>query len=218
MRQQQRNTSKRKVLPVCLWLLVIFLLVACGDPTVTATFSPATSTTPSASNFTTTPPTVAATTARPNTTTASRPNATATRTVATGEETELARDLSERAVIRTFTDVQGRTVRLTFGRGNGRSGDYGWAHIRGKHIYGIWYDGGTITTFPKALGTKTLSEVVALIEKSVKDKNPDEQNNGRRGYVYQVPGTNRDVFTVVGGDGTIITSYPVPRGSKDEDA
>ncbi len=119
-------------------------------------------------------------------------------------------------VVRTFTDGQKRPIRLTYGRGSGHGGDYGWAHILGKHVNGIWYDGGTITTFPQALGAKTPEAVVDLIGKSLQDSSPNDSGGGRRSYVYAVPGTNRDVFTVVGNDGTIITSYPVPHGSKDE--
>lgn len=109
-------------------------------------------------------------------------------------------------------------MRLIYGRGEGRRGDYGWAHIYGKHVQGIWFDGGTITTFPRSVGTKTPEEVLELISKSIQDRRPDDEPNSRRSYVYQVPNTSRDVFTVVGNDGTIITAYPVARGSKDEDA
>ncbi len=138
-------------------------------------------------------------------------------TVAQGEA-DLTAVKPERAVVRSFTDAQGRAIKLTYGRGSGHGGDYGWAHILGKHINGIWYDGGTITTFPKAVGAKTPAEVVDLIGRSLQDKKPDDQSGGRRGYVYVVAGTNSDVFTVTGNDGTIITSYPVKHGSKDEDA
>ncbi|NWJ98326.1 MAG: hypothetical protein HXX20_21445 [Chloroflexi bacterium] len=122
---------------------------------------------------------------------------------------------SEREIVRSFTDAQGRSIKLTYGRGTGHGGDYGWAHILGKHINGIWYDGGILTTFPQAVGAKTPAVVVDLIGKSLQDKNPDNQSGGRRTYIYAVPGTNQDVFTVVGSDGTIITSYPVSHGSKD---
>ncbi len=189
-----------------LWLAL--LLSACGDkPTSTAVVLP-----PTTAPVTTVAATTAASAARPTTALAR------TATVAVAAEPSLTQTLPERSVVRTFSDVEGRQVKLTYGRGAGRGGDYGWAHIYGKHVNGIWYDGGTITTFPKALSTKSPEQVVELIGKSIQDKKPDDAGNGRRSYVYAVPNTNKDVFTVVGNDGTIITSYPVPHGSKDEDS
>lgn len=220
------------------FLAVIFTLglSACGEPTSTP--QPV-AVSPQAPVFTrTAPPTGASTqvaialtpppgtrTTRPTnrpTNNPPTPTVAATRranpTAAVAGDPKLVEEQSERTVIRTFTDKKGRTAKLIYGRGNGRGGDYGWAHIYGKHVLGIWYDGGTITTFPKALGTKTPDEVAELVGKSItQDNNPDEQGNNRRSYVYAVSGTNFDVFTVVGGDGTIITSYPVRHGTKDED-
>ncbi len=196
---------KTKKIVVGLWWLSIFL-TACGEPTaIPLPIAPPVATAAPAAK-TTAAPTLAATIA---------PKATA---AAILDEPALTEKLSERTVVRSFTDAQGRSVKLLYGRGNGRGGDYGWAHIYGKHVQGIWYDGGTITTFPKALGTKTPDDVVGLLGKSLQDKKPDDAGNGRRSYVYFVPNTNRDVFTVVGNDGTIITSYPVAHGSKDEDS
>ncbi|HEX2914722.1 MAG TPA: hypothetical protein VH186_28230 [Chloroflexia bacterium] len=191
-------------------LLTTFLTVACGNsanPTVAPTTAPA------AQATTVTTTTRAASTA----TSGVVKTAASTPTVATSDQPSLTEKLPERTVVRTFTDQQGRTIKLVYGRGSGHNGDYGWAHIYGKHFQGIWYDGGTLTTFPQAVGAKTPQDVINLINKSLQDKNPDNTANGRRSYNYPVPGTNKDIFTVVGSDGTIITSYPVPHGSKDED-
>ncbi len=207
-------------------LLLTLSLTACGENTSANPTVPASSPTTLATTALTAPTTASVATTRPTTaqptlTLASpKTNATTTRNGATTAATEpsLTDTLPERAVVRSFTDDTGRPIKLTFGRGNGHGGDYGWAHIYGKHVQGIWYDGGTITTFPKAINTKSPEEVVGLIGKSLQDKSPDNAGNGRRSYVYAVPGTTRDVFTVVGSDGTIITSYPVPHGSKDENS
>lgn len=230
--------SLRKIsLPLLvLFALISFVLTACGDEKPTATPRPPVAEATSAPVFGRvtggvgsatqvaigiTPPPGQKNTPRAATPTAGRTTAPANRstpTAAVASDPQLTEKLPERTVIRTFTDRQGRAVKLTYGRGNGRSGDYGWAHIYGKHVMGIWYDGGIITTFPKTVGTKTPDDVVALVSKSItEDRNPDEQGDNRRSYVYPVPGTDRDVFTVVGSDGTIITSYPVKHGSKDED-
>jgi hypothetical protein len=233
---------KKKFYTYLILLAAVFLLTACGAiPTGTPepTLEPATPTrtvsgtpttlvnavTPTRSDAGT--PTILVNRVTPTRSGGATPtranNPTPTRQPArTGpaviDRPSLTDELPERTVVRTFTDVEGRQVRLTYGRGTGHGGDYGWAHIYGKHVKGIWYDGGTITTYPKALGTKTPDEVVELIGKSIQDKKPDDAGNGRRTYVYAVPGTNRDVFTVVGDDGTIITAYPVAHGSKDEDS
>jgi hypothetical protein len=137
--------------------------------------------------------------------------------VATGE-LSLTEQYPEKTVLRNFTDSQNRKVRLTYGRGTGHGGDYGWAHIYGKHFKGIWYDGGTISTFPLDAGAKTPLEVVNLIQKSLTDLKPDKEANDRLSYSYAIPGRNKDVFTVVGNDGTIITSYPVNHGSQNADS
>ncbi|MDB5078249.1 MAG: hypothetical protein JWP00_173 [Chloroflexi bacterium] len=155
-------------------------------------------------------------------TTIEGPRRTATAVVAATtavsvSEPSLTAEYPEKTLIRSFTDLSGRKIKLVYGRGNGRGGDYGWAHIYGKHVKGIWYDGGTISTFPQDAGTKTPHEVVNLIEKSLGDPKPDKTGNDRLSYSYQIPGRNKDVFTVVGNDGTIITSYPVNHGSKNID-
>jgi hypothetical protein len=141
--------------------------------------------------------------------------ATATTAATTGEPS-LTEKYPEKTVIRSFNDSQGRKVKLVYGRGTGHGSDYGWAHIYGKHINGIWYDGGTISTFPLDAGTKTPQDVVNLIQKSLADPQPDKEANDRLSYSYPIPGRNKDVFTVVGNDGTIITSYPVNHGSKED--
>ncbi|MBI3966001.1 MAG: hypothetical protein HY329_10240, partial [Chloroflexi bacterium] len=151
----------------------------------------------------------------------SAPNTGSAATSATPRPTQggdLRATRAEKDVVRTFVDAQGRQIKLLYGRGRGRKGDYGWAHILGKHVDGVWHDGGTATTFPQAVGAKTPEAALGLLEKSVHDPKPDDLGGGRRGYVYAVANTNRDVFTVVGNDGTIITSYPVRHGSKDEDS
>ncbi len=135
-------------------------------------------------------------------------------TAAAGIEPSLTTQYPEKTLIRSFSDINGRKVKLTYGRGSGHGGDYGWAHIYGKHVNGIWYDGGTISTFPLDAGTKTPQEVVNLIQKSLTDQKPDNEANDRLSYSYPIPGRNKDIFTVVGNDGTIITSYPVNHGSK----
>lgn len=193
-------------------LLLAILLTACSEPATvpTLTLVPAPADTATASTARTT-----------NAASSTRPTgaaATASATAAVADGLSLTATFPEKTVIRTFKDAEGRTVRLVYGRGTGHNGDYGWAHIYGKHTQGIWYDGGTITTFPKTVGAKSPEQVVDFIGKSLLDKNPDNAGNGRRSYVYAVPGTNWDVFTVVGSDGTIITSYPVRHGTKDEDS
>jgi hypothetical protein len=196
-------------------IVLALVLVACGEPTATATPVPIPTATPRSQ-----PTTQAARTTQSSSqrATPTQNSQRATQTVASAQgNSDLTAVRRQQDIVKTFTDAQGRTIKLVYGRGTGHGGDFGWAHILGKHINGIWYEGGTITTFPQAVGAKTPEAVIDLIGKSLQDKNPDNQAGGRRGYVYQVPGTNKDVFTVVGSDGTIITSYPVPRGSKDED-
>ena len=200
----------RKKLTRSLVLVILTLtLVACGNPTATALPLPVSQPTQVAqsSRVAQTQTTQAATSGRPN------PTATLAQA-----KSDLTTVKGEREIVKTFTDAQSRSIKLTYGRGSGHNGDFGWAHILGKHVNRIWYDGGTITTFPQAVGTRTPEEVVDLIGRSLQDKKPDDQGGGRRTYSYEVPKTNKDVFTVVGSDGTIITSYPVAHGSKDEDA
>ena len=140
-----------------------------------------------------------------------------TDTSASSGDLSLTGQYPEKTVVRSFTDSQGDTVRLLYGRGTGHGGDYGWAHIYGKHFKGIWYDGGTVTTYPQAFGSDSPDQVVSLINQSLQDKTPDDAGNGRYSYIYAVSGTNYDVFTVVGNDGVIITAYPVKHGSKGGD-
>ncbi len=154
--------------------------------------------------------------ANPTTVAANRTTTAAVAGASAGPD--LTGEFSERTVIRTFTDAQGRPIKLLYGRGTGHNSDYGWAHIYGKHFKGIWYDGGTLTTFPKAVGATTPDEVIALLGKSLSDPKPDDGGNGKRTYSYEVPNTGKDIFTVVGSDGTVITSYPVQHGSKNVDA
>lgn len=195
------------------WLLLALLLVGCGSATVT-TGDPPTDTARPKPSSERPDPTQASATRAP--TGGNQTPAVAGNNTAAGPS--LTDQLGERTVVRSFQDAQGRAIKLIYGRGTGHNSDYGWAHIYGKHFKGIWYDGGTITTFQQAANATTPEAVVDLIGKSLQDKNPDDAGNGRRSYSYLVPGTNKDIFTVVGSDGTIITSYPVPHGSKDQDA
>ena len=198
-------------LVLTLLLLLTVFLAACGD---SPTYSPEEMTVqarpsiegPRSFPTATAAPTIAATLAGTRGTTAS----------ATGLPS-LTEKYPEKTVIRNFNDSQGRKVKLIYGRGTGHNGDYGWAHIYGKHFKGIWYDGGTISTFPQDAGAKTPQDVVDLIQKSLTDRKPDPEANDRLSYSYPIPGRNKDIFTVVGNDGTIITSYPVNHGSKDSD-
>lgn len=215
---------KKRLQNIVLLITLTLGLAACGTPTATPlppTETPAPTTRVAGTTRTAAGnPTVATnitTRAASTTRSAQATTATSNQSGQSNQVEDLTATYPEKTVIHTFTDNEGRSVKLIYGRGAGHGGDYGWAHILGKHVNGIWYDGGTITTFPKALGTKTPQDVINLIGKSLEDKNPDNQGGGRRGYNYAVPNTNRDVFTVVGNDGTIITSYPVPHGSKDED-
>ncbi len=199
---------KKKISGLVLGLAL--LLTACGGtPTATPSPAPQPTNSPIPPAVTTTAPNRAV-----NTTVAAQGQAA---TVATSSS-DLLKVRPEKEVVKSFTDLQNRNIKLVYGRGNGRGGDYGWAHIIGKHFQGIWYDGGTITTFPQAVGAKTPEAVLDLVGKTFQDKTPDDAGNGRRSYVYAVPGTNKDIFSVVGSDGTIITSYPVPHGSKDENS
>ena len=105
------------------------------------------------------------------------------------------------------TTSQGHTDYLYYGRGSGHSGDFGWAHIKGKHINGIWYDGGIITTYPQAFGTTSDIQVLSLINKTLQDAHP-KPSGDRTEFRYKPSGSRYDVLAVVGSDGTIITAYP----------
>ena len=203
--------QKKILLGVSSLFLLLLGTVACGKTEVPATVAPIAVVQP------TLPP--VATTSQNSIvkTTSSQNSGLPTTAVANQTDADLTAKRAERDVVKTFTDVNGKNIKLLYGRGSGHGGDYGWAHIMGKHLNGIWYDGGTITTFPQAVGAKTPQAVIDLIGKSLQDLKPDAQPGGRFGYNYAVPGTNKDIFTVVGSDGTIITSYPVPHGSKNED-
>ncbi|MCC6628433.1 MAG: hypothetical protein IT340_13670 [Chloroflexi bacterium] len=115
-------------------------------------------------------------------------------------------------VVRTFTDAQGRTVTLYHGRGLGTRGDWGWAHIIGKHLYGEWRDGGPLTTFD-VVGVTTEAGVQDLIGRALaEDRRPDDSARGRREYRLPVANSRYELLTVVGSDGAIITAYPDPVG------
>jgi hypothetical protein len=216
-------------LVLTLLLPATVFLAGCGDyatytpeqmtlqarPSIEAPRNPPTATAASTAGATkaaTKAPTVGAASPQPATGTR-----TATVAASATDLPSLTDKYPEKTVIRNFSDSQGRKVKLVYGRGSGHNGDYGWAHIYGKHFKGIWYDGGTISTFPQDAGAKTPQDVVDLIQKSLTDQKPDSEANDRLSYSYPIPGRNKDVFTVVGNDGTIITSYPVNHGSKDAD-
>lgn len=118
-----------------------------------------------------------------------------------------AANTSPRAIVRTFTDAGGRTITLYYGRAVGRRGDWGWAHILGKHLRGEWYDGGPVTTF-KEVAVTTPEEVQDLIDRTLlQDARPDAAAGGRR--EYRLPLSARhEMLVVVGNDGAIITAYP----------
>lgn len=111
-----------------------------------------------------------------------------------------------RALVRTYVDGQGQTIRLLQGRGEGGGGDWGWLHIKGKHVDGQWSGGGPVTTFPAALGATSDEAVQDLIGQALQQS--PELERGRSLYHYAVPGTPYEVLVVVGNDGTIITAYP----------
>jgi hypothetical protein len=117
-------------------------------------------------------------------------------------------------VVRTFTDADGRTITLYYGRGLGRRGDWGWAHIINKHLYGEWSDGGPVTTFD-VIGLASPEEVQNLIGRTLRqDARPDPSSNGRREYRLPVD-NGYEMLVVVGSDGAIITAYPDrPRRSR----
>lgn len=110
-----------------------------------------------------------------------------------------------------FVDKQGRKAQLTEGRGTGHSGDYGLAHILGKHVLGIWHEGGPITTFGKELGVKNPNKIKKLVGESIEKGDSAGVQDNKRTYNYPVPGTKSNIYTVVSNDGKIITSFPKPR-------
>ena len=118
-------------------------------------------------------------------------------------------NISPRAVVRTFTDANGRTITLYHGRAVGRQGDWGWAHIVGKHLKGEWHDGGPITRFD-VVGVTTPEGVQDLINRTLlQDSQPDAVGSGRREYRLPLS-AQYESLVVVGGDGAIITAYPAP--------
>ena len=111
-------------------------------------------------------------------------------------------------LVRAYTDANKREIKLLHGRGVGRAGDWGWAHIVGKHLKGEWADGGPITTFD-VIGVTTPEAVQEIIGRTVtEDRAPDSSARGRREYRLPIPNTRYEVLTVVGSDGAIITAYP----------
>ncbi len=115
------------------------------------------------------------------------------------------------AVLCTFRDAAGREVQLTAGRSSrGRDrGDWGWAHIRDKHIYNRWEGGGPNTLFGE-VGAGSEPEVIDLIRRTLaEDPQPRTSADGRREYRLPVAGTGYAVLVVVGESGRIITAYPV---------
>jgi hypothetical protein len=116
--------------------------------------------------------------------------------------------ISPYTVVRTYADARGRTITLYYGRAVGRRGDWGWAHIIGKHLKGEWLDGGPITTFG-VIGITTPEAVQEIIGRAVReDGQPDDVARGRREYRLPVQNGRYEVLTVVGSDGAIITAYP----------
>ncbi|NDD30326.1 MAG: hypothetical protein EB084_18870 [Proteobacteria bacterium] len=109
-------------------------------------------------------------------------------------------------VIRTYADGRGQTVLLYAGRGTGHRGDWGWLHIKGKHIDGIWYDGGRVTTFGQALGMRDDVQVQECIGTALRQT--PVYDRGRRQYRWRPAGASYQVLVVVGADGSIITAYP----------
>ena len=110
------------------------------------------------------------------------------------------------AAVRVYTDGQGRQIVLCQGRGNGHRGDWGWLHIKGKHINGVWYDGGRVTTFPEAFGTRSDGQVQSLIGSALMQS--PTLDHGRRQYRWRPSGCRYQVLVVVSSDNQIITSYP----------
>jgi hypothetical protein len=101
--------------------------------------------------------------------------------------------VSPYTVVRSYTDGRGRAVTLYHGRAVGLRGDWGWAHIVGKHLKGEWFDGGPITTF-SVIGVTTPEAVQEVIGRSLKE--------------LPIPSSPYEVLTVVGSGGAVITAYP----------
>jgi hypothetical protein len=191
---------------LALVLALIALLAGCASQ---ATVTPPTSApraTPRAARVPPTPPTTRAATAGARATTAVTATAHAG---ALPLPTTPDAPLDPRTVIRTFADARGRAITLYYGRGAGRGGDWGWAHILGKHLYGEWRDGGPVTTF-SVVGITTPEGVLAAIGSSLRDPRPTDGNGGRREYRVLATTGRHELLTVVGSDGAIITAYPDP--------
>jgi hypothetical protein len=194
-----RVAGQRRWGRLVLVLTLVVLTAACAGPAPNAPpgagnrFRPATSAAPTA----TLRPATA--TPRPAGTVPVRPTAS---TVAGSPYT----------VVRTYTDAQGRPITLYLGRGLGTSGDWGWAHIIGKHLYGEWRAGGPLTTFD-VVGVTTEAGVQDIIGRTLaEDGRPDDSARGRREYRLPIPNTRYEMLTVVGSDGAIITAYPDATG------
>jgi hypothetical protein len=112
-------------------------------------------------------------------------------------------------IVRTY-QAGSRMFTLVYGRANDRSGDYGWAHIRNKHLYGVWSGGGPLTMFT-AIGVCTEAGVQDIIGRALNEGRRHAESGGREVFTWAVPDTRYDVLVVVGTDGTIITAYPARR-------
>jgi hypothetical protein len=115
-------------------------------------------------------------------------------------------NISPYTTVRTYMDARNRTITLYHGRAVGRRGDWGWAHIVGKHLYGQWADGGPVTTFD-IVGVTTPEGVQTMIGRVLKEGRTRDVANGRREYRLAV-NSRYEVLTVVGSDGAVITAYP----------
>jgi hypothetical protein len=139
----------------------------------------------------------------------SRPAETVTPPGATagGQAGQTAGARGPRSLVCTFQDGQGRTIKLSYGKGRGHRGDWGWAHIVDKHIRGHWEDGGVVTTFPQAFGTRSEEEVQNLIRQALQQR--PHMSHGRPLYDWKPRQGSYRVTVVVGEDQeTIITAYP----------
>ena len=119
--------------------------------------------------------------------------------------------LSPIQVLCRFADGQGREVQLTAGRSSrGRQGgEFGWAHLRDKHLYGLWEAGGPNTRF-EVVQARTEADVLHLLVRTLREGRPQVEANGRRTYRLPVAGTGHVVLVVVGESGRVITAYPEP--------
>lgn len=124
---------------------------------------------------------------------------------------ESTRSLNANKPLCTYRDADGREIRLTAGRSSrGRDrGDFGWAHLRDKHLYGLWEAGGENTRFAE-VGATSERDVLGLIGHALAgDPTPQREASGTLVYRTPIPGTGHAVQVVVGDSGRIITAYPV---------